>query len=188
MPSGNLERRIAKHLLLGHSKRDIVKLHMPRYHVEGQKRVGLGDVRRIFELLNSDKQPKLRQGLDAISLVAKDDQESCLKGVYPWPPDENLSSNVASTPKKSHLVPLQNTKVSKAPQKKSQVSPKKIKRNYDETDHAVATIVEITTNNDDQAADGGQDDTFIETVTEEAEVSTVSDDAIDQDAFQVNLD
>ena len=177
------KRRIAKYLLLGHSKKEIHRDLLPQYHVDGQKKVGLGDVWRISKLLNSGKAHKLRQGLDAISLVAKDDQESCLRGVYPWPPDDNPSGNLATTAKKSHLVPQQNqivpVNLSSTIRIESQISPMENERSYDETDHAVASIVEITAN--------GEQDTSLEAVPE-AEDSTdhsVADDAVDPDAFQV---
>ena len=65
----------------------------------------------------------------------------------------------------------------------SQVSPRKM-----ETDHAVASIVEVVTTNDDTIGGEQDDDSFMETVTEVEEDTpkhALADDAIDQDAFQV---
>ena len=74
--------RIAKYILLGHTKKEIVKDLMPKHHIDGQKRVQLGEVWRVSEWLKSDKHPKLRQGLGAISLVAKDGGDNCLRQKY----------------------------------------------------------------------------------------------------------
>lgn len=76
-------RRIAKHLLLGRSKTEIVRDIMPRHHVEGQRKVTRQEVERVFHSINGPKPHRLTEGLDAMSLVAKD---GCLGGVYPWPP------------------------------------------------------------------------------------------------------
>ena len=168
---------------------------LPRFRAEGQKIVGMGDVSRVSDLLKSGKHAKLRQGLDALTLLVKDDSDSCLRGVYPWPPEDTVARNVNSVSKTSHLVPLQ--KPSAEIQTESQVSPRKNGGDQVETDQAVASIVEIRSA-DDQADDGGRDEAFMEPVTE-AEVSpaqtvieteqtpahNVADDAIDADAFQV---
>ena len=193
------KRRIAKYLLLGHRKTEVVNHILPRFRAEGQKIVGMGDVSRVSDLLKSGKHAKLRQGLDALTLLVKDDSDSCLRGVYPWPPEDAVARNVNSVSKESHLVPLE--KPSPEIQTELQVSPRK---NGDqvETDQAVASIVEIRSsvaNADEQAVEGGGDEAFMEPVTEEAEVSpaqtvieteqtpahNVADDAIDEDAFQV---
>ena len=200
------KRRIAKYLLLGHRKTEVANHILPRFRAEGQKIVGMGDVSRVSDLLKSGKHAKLRQGLDALTLLVKDDSDSCLRGVYPWPPEDAVARGVASVSKESHLVPLE--KPSPEIQTELQVSPRK---NGDqvETDQAVASIVEIRSsvaNADEQAVDGGgdEDEALMEPVTEpvnetEAEVSTphavidteqspaqtVADDAIDADAFQV---
>ena len=189
------KRRIAKYLLLGHRKTEVANHILPRFRAEGQKIVGMGDVSRVSDLLKSGKHAKLRQGLDALTLLVKDDSDSCLRGVYPWPPEDAMARNMNSVSKKSHLVPLQNP--SPEIQTELQASPRK---NGDqvETDQAVASIVEIRSA-DDQAVDGGGDEPFMEPVTEEAEISpaqtviateqipahNVTDDAIDADAFQV---
>ena len=38
-------RRVARHLLLGHTRADILKNIMPRLHIEGQKRVDAMDIK-----------------------------------------------------------------------------------------------------------------------------------------------
>ena len=193
------KRRIAKYLLLGHRKTEVANHILPRFRAEGQKIVGMGDVSRVSDLLKSGKHAKLRQGLDALTLLVKDDSDSCLRGVYPWPPEDYIMARN----KKSLPVPLQ--KASAETQTKLQVSPRKnggdqVATDQVETDQAVASIVEIRStvaNVDDQGTDSG-DEAIVEPVaedevssaqtaieTEQTPVQTVANDAIDVDAFQV---
>ena len=65
------KRRIAKHLLLGHTRMDIWKNIMPKLYIEGQKRVDSQDVRRVHEAIQKDKHHKLREGHDIASLLGK---------------------------------------------------------------------------------------------------------------------
>ena len=182
---------------------------MPRYHTEGRKKVKIGDVKNVAVVMNAPRDPKhhrLREGLDAMSLVAKDDGDNCLRGVYPWPTD---------TEKKSPHQPssLQNPMVSKALQSnasaptlpratrvKSRISSKEMDRSCDETEEAVASIAEISADDDaseDPVADNDDgDDAFVESVSEagaqspaaaaaHSHMEAVADDAIDPEAFRV---
>ena len=81
------KRRIARFLLLGHSRNDIRTNLLPKFHVEGHKRVDLSFVGRIQKIMEADKHHKLRDGHDLTSLLGK--SEATLKGVYPWPTETN---------------------------------------------------------------------------------------------------
>ena len=186
-----LPPRIAKYLLLGHSKREIERDLMPRFHSEGGKKVKVKDVSNVLRVMNAPRIPvhhKLREGLlDAMSLVAKDDGDNCLRGVYPWP-------TVSEKPS------LQNTMISKTSATtivKSRIKSRRVKRSGDETEEAVANILEVSADGD--ASDGDtvedNDDAFVEHVSEagfsnqdipaHSQVEAVADDAIDPDAFRV---
>ena len=190
-----LPPRIAKYLLLGHSKREIERDLMPRFHSEGGKKVKVKDVSNVLRVMNAPRIPvhhKLREGLlDAMSLVARDDGDNCLRGVYPWPTVSEKSPS------------LQNTMISEASSTtivKSRIKSRRVKRSGDETEEAVANILEVSPDGD--AADGDPvadyvdgDDAFVEHVSEQrvsnqntpahSQVEAVADDAIDPDAFRV---
>ena len=78
------KRRIAKHLLLGHTRMDIWKNIMPKLHIEGQKRVDSQDVRRVHEAIQKDKHHKLREGHDIASLLGKVARWQILVPSFPW--------------------------------------------------------------------------------------------------------
>ena len=52
------KRRIARFLLLGHSRNDIRTNLLPKFHVEGHKRVDLSFVGRIQKIMERDKHHK----------------------------------------------------------------------------------------------------------------------------------
>ena len=162
---------------------------MPRYQTEGQKTVKRGDVAWVLEVINAPRNQmhvKLREGLDAMALVARDDGDKCLKGVYPWP-----TMSYKSTPafKAAQSNALATTNV------KSQIMSRSVKKSFDETEEAVASIEEIPADNHPDVDNG---DAYVESVTGtgipcqgaqiRSEVEAVADEDIDPDAFQVRQD
>ena len=83
------KRKIAKFLLLGHSRKDIRDKLMPPFQIEGQKTVDLEVVNRVQRKMSEDKHHKLREGHDIASLLGKDGSGGQERRVYPWPTQTN---------------------------------------------------------------------------------------------------
>ena len=83
------KRKIAKYLLLGHSRQDITYKLMPKFQREGQKKVDLAVVNRVQKKMSEDKNHKLREGHNLASLLGKDFGGDEDRRVYPWPTQTN---------------------------------------------------------------------------------------------------
>ena len=139
------KRRIAKFLLLGHSRRDIRSNLMPPFHVEGHKSVDLQCVTRIRRIMEEDKHHKLREGHDLASLLGK--AKVTERGVYPWPSQTNCPLRNAA--RKEHFRKIVETKATKRAQKGSNSngdrkagSPQKSVGEREEVERAINSIEE----------------------------------------------
>ena len=107
-----MKRRIAKFLLLGHSRIDIRSNLMPKFHIEGHKKVDLMCVTRIQRIMETDKRHKLREGHDLASLLGNTGATE--RGVYPWPTPTNCPQR--NEARKRYFQNRVNTKAKKKTQ------------------------------------------------------------------------
>ena len=149
------KRRIAKFLLLGHSRFDIRSNLMPKFHVEGHKKVDIECVKRIQRIMEKDKHHKLREGHDLVTLLGT--AKATERGVYPWPTQTNCPLRIAAH--KEHSRKILETKAKKKAQKELVSNgemkpgpPHKSLGEREEVEKAVSSIEEESYNIDSPGA------------------------------------